>query len=286
MNSNSLNFDTIIFSANLAGIVTALKFKTEGEKVLLLNRYGFFGGTLTESLNLYQRKILTSESKSDFLNKILKQISLDKDGILFEDDDYFILNPEVVKYKLQKICEEYNVELLFHITPYKVEFKDDEINLLVIGREGEIKLKCKRLFDFSTEFSFAPLIDKSSRIFLKSFVNFITLPVPDESIFDDTYRKIKLNDKRWWISLEHNNLNLTNVEFAAQESLDLFDKKLRDNGSRIQIVPAQSNLIFDFKRTDKFDKRIYFLTDFIHSFNPEDELIIANSIEKVIDEII
>lgn len=286
MNSNSLNFDTIIFSANLAGIVTALKSKTEGEKVLLLNRYGFFGGTLTESLNLYQRKILTSESKSDFLNKILKQISLDKDGILFEDDDYFILNPEVVKYKLQKICEEYNVELLFHITPYKVEFKDDEINLLVIGREGEIKLKCKRLFDFSTEFSFAPLIDKSSRIFLKSFVNFITLPVPDESIFDDTYRKIKLNDKRWWISLEHNNLNLTNVEFAAQESLDLFDKKLRDNGSRIQIVPAQSNLIFDFKRTDKFNKRIYFLTDFIHSFNPEDELIIANSIEKVIDEII
>lgn len=286
MNSNSLNFDTIIFSANLAGIVTALKSKTEGEKVLLLNRYGFFGGTLTESLNLYQRKILTSESKSDFLNKILKQISLDKDGILFEDDDYFILNPEVVKYKLQKICEEYNVELLFHITPYKVEFKDDEINLLVIGREGEIKLKCKRLFDFSTEFSFAPLIDKSSRIFLKSFVNFITLPVPDECIFDDTYRKIKLNDKRWWISLEHNNLNLTNVEFAAQESLDLFDKKLRDNGSRIQIVPAQSNLIFDFKRTDKFNKRIYFLTDFIHSFNPEDELIIANSIEKVIDEII
>lgn len=286
MNSNSLNFDTIIFSANLAGIVTALKSKTEGEKVLLLNRYGFFGGTLTESLNLYQRKIQASESKSDFLNKILKQISLDKDGILFEDDDYFILNPEVVKYKLQKICEEYNVELLFHITPYKVEFKDDEINLLVIGREGEIKLKCKRLFDFSTEFSFAPLIDKSSRIFLKSFVNFITLPVPDESIFDDTYRKIKLNDKRWWISLEHNNLNLTNVEFAAQESLDLFDKKLRDNGSRIQIVPAQSNLIFDFKRTDKFDKRIYFLTDFIHSFNPEDELIIANSIEKVIDEII
>lgn len=278
--SNSLQFDVVIYSANLAGIIAASVLKSKGKKVLLLNRYGFVGGTLTESLNLYQKKIPSAFNKSDIINQILRRIYSNKDGILFENEDYFVLNPEVIKYILQKFCEEKNIELLFHIAPYKIEFREDQIDLIIIGREGKIYLKCKSLLDFSTEFTFAPLIDKSSRILKKSFVNFITLPVSNEKIFDDVYCKIKLRDNRWWISIEHKDLNLLNVEELAQNSFEEFDIKLRERNSRIQIIPAQSNLIFEFQKSDKFDKKISFITDFVSSFNVDDEVIFSNKIEK------
>lgn len=286
MNSNSLYFDTLIYSANFSGVLAALILKSKKKKVLLLNRYGFFGGTVTESLNLYQKKLSSSFENSILAEKILKRIYSDRDGLLFENDTHLIFNPEVVKYILQKICEENEIELLFHITPTEIKFEEDSIRLKVFGREGEINLGCKQIFDFSTETTFAPLIEKTSRSFLGSFVNFITLPVENEFILDDAYQKIKLRDNRWWISIKHINVNLLNVEEISQSDFDRYDEQLRANGSRIQIVPAQSNLIFDFKRTDKFDNRIFLQKDFINSFEPDDELLIAGSTENFLNSII
>ncbi len=272
-------FDTIIYSANLTAVVAASLFKSMGKNVLILNRYGFFGGTITESLNLYQKKIKWNE-EAEVTDRIIENIIANRDGVLYEDEDHFILNPEIVKYILQKKCEENNLELLFHIVPYKISFNEEFINLIVIGKEGEIGLKCKRIFDFSTEFAFAPLVDKSSRNFVKSFVNFMSLPLKDEKILDQVFRKIILKDNRLWISIEHENVNLLTVEEIAQSDFDFFDNVLRKNQSRIQVVPAQSNLIFNFFRTEKFDERISLITDFVSSFNPEDEILIAAEIEK------
>lgn len=279
MITNNLIFDTIIYAANFSGVVSAYYLKKSGQKILILNRYGFFGGTITESLNLYQRK-LSDEFNSKIVQNLIDRIASDKDGILFENSSHLVLNPEVSKYILQKFCEENEIELLFHIFPSKIIFENDWIELIVIGREGEINLKAKQIFDFSTEFTLAPLIDKSSRSFFKSFVNFITLPVQDEKIFDEAYQKIKLNDNRWWISLQHENLTLFDAEEIAQNDFDLFDEKLRQQNSRIQIVPAQSNLIFDFERTENFNQRIFFIKDFVSSFNQDDEIIISSIIEK------
>lgn len=282
-NFSDSTFDTIIYSANFAGVVAASLLKSMGEKVLILNRYGFFGGTITESLNLYQKKIKWND-KAKGTAQIVGNIIAKKDGILYEDEDHFILNPEIVKYILQKKCEENNLELLFHIIPYKIDFDEEFINLIVIGKEGEIRLKCKKIFDLSTEFTLAPLVDKSSRNFVKSFVNFISLPLKDEEILGQVFRKIILKDNRLWISIEHENVNLLTVEEIAQKDFDFFDDLLRKNQSRIQVVPAQSNLIFNFFRTEKFDKRISLITDFISSFNPEDEILIAAEIEKGIKD--
>ncbi len=279
---NSLNFDSIIYSANFAGVVAASILKLKNQHVLLLNRYGFFGGTITESLNLFQRKIYKNSDNSALTHKILKEISNDKDGILYENDIHLIFNPEVVKYALQKIVEENKIELLFHITPYKVEYENEQIRLSVFGREGIIKLNCKYLFDFSTEFTFAPLIDISSRTFDSAFVNFITLPVNNEKVFDNVFIKKKLKDDRWWISVKNEADNLFEIEESAQNIFDRFDDQLRKHKGRIQIVPAQSNLIFNFKKSEKFKTKIFFIKDFIDNFNYDDEIIIAQKIEETI----
>ncbi|MCX8055996.1 MAG: FAD-dependent oxidoreductase [Ignavibacteria bacterium] len=275
----SLNYDTVIYSAGVSGAISSIILKSKGERVLLLNRYGFFGGTISESLNIYQRKISELNENESFLRELIFKFYEDKDGILFEDEEHIILNPEVFKYKLQKFVEASNIDLLFHIIPYRIQFEEENLKLIVLGKEGEIHIHSKRLFDFSTEFTIAPLVDKSSRNFLKSYVNFITLPLIDAKNFD-VYRKVKLKDGRFWFSIEHKEINLFSAEEVAQRDFDLFDEMLRQTKSRIQIVPAQSNLIFEFNRSDKFPKNIFFINDFVQSFNHEDELLMANKIEK------
>lgn len=280
----SLNFDTIIYPANLTGLVAASIFKSEGQKVLLLNRYGFFGGTITESLNLFQKKIDDS-SNGQITHKILDRINEYKDGVLYEGQNHLIFNPEVIKYVLQKFAEENQIALLFHINPYKIEFKDGLINLSVIGREGTINLSCKKLFDFSTEFTFAPLFEKFSRTFKTGFVNFISLPVDDEDVFQNVYLKKKLKDNRWWISIKNESDNVSEVERFAQIAFDIIDEKLRAKKSRIQIVPAQSNLIFEFMKSEKDIEGVYFITNFINSFSHDEELLIAKQIERSLTDV-
>jgi hypothetical protein len=270
-------YDAIIYSANISGVVASIILKNKGQKVLLLNRYGFFGGTITESLNLLQKKI---EFKKDSITQnIFTKIAELNEGILFEDESRIILNPEVVKYVLQKVCEENEFEILFHITPYKVEVTSELINFTVIGREGEIKFSTRSLIDLSTEFTFAPLLDKHSRKFIDSRINFISLPVK-EIVLKDFIRKIKLKDERWWISVDLRPNNLFDVEEIATQTLDKIDELLRRNKSRIQIVPAQSQLNFLFKKTNKFDARISFITDHTKKYEPEEELFIAQKIEE------
>lgn len=275
----SNQYDVIIYPANLSGVVASIFLKKNFKRILLLNRYGFFGGSITESLNLLQRKPEEDFDRDKVLNSILKRVKEFNEGILFEDAQYILFNPEVVKYVLQKVCEENEIELLFHITPYRVNLIEDLINITVIGKEGEINFTTSKMFDFSTEFTFAPLIDKTSRIFSKAQVNFISLPV-DEKILQNVNRKIRLKDKRWWLSIDLNTQNLFDVEDIATQTSDKIDELLRQNRSRIQIVPAQSHLMFTLNQRAKFDERISFITDFVNIFEPENEILIAEEIEK------
>ncbi|MFN4111543.1 MAG: hypothetical protein ACK4G1_04665, partial [Ignavibacteria bacterium] len=158
--------------------------------------------------------------------------------------------------------------------------KDGLINLSVIGREGTINLSCKKLFDFSTEFTFAPLLEKFSRKFRTGFVNFISLPVDDENVFQNVYLKKRLKDNRWWISIKNESDNISEVERFAQITFDIMDEKLRAKNSRIQIVPAQSNLIFEFMKSETDIEGVYFITKFINSFFHDEELLIAKQIES------
>lgn len=276
-------FDTIVYSASLSGVIASIILKNVGQKVLLLNRYGFFGGSITESLNLFLKKVDLNSTQNEILKDILKRINDFKEGILFENENYILINPEVLKYVLQKIFEENEIEILFHITPYRIEFLEDAINITLIGKEGEINLSASRLMDFSNEYTLAPLIDKSSRRFLHSRVNFISLPFNYE-VLKDVNRKIKLKDERWWLSVDLNSSNLYEVEEVSTQILDKYDELLRQNKSRIQIVPAQSHLIFSFTRTNKFDRRILFITDFIDSYEQEDEILIAQKIEVQLND--
>ncbi len=276
--TSNRKFDVIVYGASFAGVLVSKFFKSIGKEVLLLNRYGFLGGSITESLSLYQRKITSNES--GLIADIFNKIKSENDGILFEDNTHVVLNAEVVKFVLQKVVEENHIDSLFHIHPYEIDFRTREVQLSVFGKEGKIVLRSNQVYDCTTEYSLAPLVKKSTRKLIGSRINIISLPVKDEKIFNHAYRKLKLNNNRWWISIENKTLNLMEVEIVAHAIIARLDEDLRKQKSRILIVPAQSNMIFAFHRTKDFDRRIKFITDFISEFNEEDELFVASKMEE------
>lgn len=283
MNQFDDTFDSVVYSAGFTGIVAALKLKEIGENVLLLNRYGFFGGTLTESLNLLQKNPVNFIQKESISSKIIDDLFGEKNLILFESAEYIIFNPEVIKFVFQRMAVEHKLNLLFHVIPVSVDYINDEVKLIVFGREGEIEIKTKKIYDFSNDFTFASLISPHSREFVESRINFITLPLEKEILDDDHFiQLIRLNDGRYWISYNLDASNLFEVENLAQEKLGYIDQLLRNQKSRIQIVPPQAFYKFEFIKQANFENKIKFICDYVNSFQINEEFLIAQKIEGML----
>ncbi len=283
MNQFNDTFDSVVYSASFSGVVAALELKEKGEKVLLINRYGFFGGTLTESLNLLQKSPVNFFQFGSISKSIFENLLNEKNSILFESPDHIIFNPEVIKFVLQKATVEKGIDLLFHIIPVNIKYDDEGIKLIVFGREGEIEIKTKNIYDFSNEFTIVSLVSPQSRKFIESRINFISLNLNDLNFEDENLiHAIKLNDNRCWISYKLNTTNLFEVENLAHEKFIYLDELLRSHGSRIQIVPPQACYQFEFIKQKGNDDRIKFIGDYLSSYQNYEEFLIAQKIEGMI----
>ncbi len=109
-------YDYIIYSASLAGVLTAIDLSKRGKSVLLSNFYGFMGGSLTENLNCCQ--VIDEKSLDSEVKILFDKIKKAKHGILYQSGNEIVLNPETIKIILQEKIENSNVELLFHIVPF------------------------------------------------------------------------------------------------------------------------------------------------------------------------
>ena len=109
-------YDYIIYSASLTGVLSSIDLSKKGHSVLLLNFYGFMGGSITESLNCYQ--FVDENNLNGSVKNIFDIIKKTRHGLLFQSADGFVLNPETIKIILQAEIENSNVDLLFHIVPF------------------------------------------------------------------------------------------------------------------------------------------------------------------------
>lgn len=283
MNQLKDTFDSVVYSAGFAGLVAALRLKEKGENVLLINRYGFFGGTLTESLNLLQKNPSNFFQEGSISRKIFDELLKEKNSILFESAEHILFNPEVLKFVFQRTAVGDKLNLLFHVIPVNVDYSGAEFKLIVFGREGEIEIKTKKIYDFSSDFTLASLISPDSRKFIESRINFISLPIDKESLHDNYFiQLIKLNDNRYWISYKLDVSNLFKVENFAQEKLGYIDQILRNQKSRIQIVPPQAFYKFEFITQGNYENKIKFIYDYVDSFQTDEEFLIAQKIEGMI----
>lgn len=238
-------YDYIIYSASLAGVVTAIDLSGKGNSVLLLNFYGFTGGSITECLNCYQ--LIEEKKLNGSIETLFNKIKNTKHSIFYHSGNEFILNPETVKIVLQESIENSNVELLFHIVPFYLNQKQDYVELSLSGKEGIIHIKGKTIIDASEEFDLLKLSNAKRNLNALYYNIFLT------GLQDNCWQKyshiekiIKLNDNRYFVSL---NLPITPnelfIENNSQKIINEFEEIILNCNGRIQLLAPQTQKTYE-----------------------------------------
>lgn len=237
-------YDYIIYSASLAGVLTAIDLSNKGHSVLLLNFYGFMGGSITESLNCYQ--FIDENSLNGSVKNLFDNIKKAKHGILYQSANEFIMNPETIKIILQEEIENSNVDLLFHIVPFYIIQKEDYVEFSLTGKEGIFHIKGKTIIDASDEFDLLKL-EKANRSLKEIYYNLFLTGIKNDKWqnFEYLNKFIELDDNRYWISLR---IPKPDQEFfienASQKILNQFEEAVQKSGGRVQLVAPQSQKIY------------------------------------------
>jgi hypothetical protein len=249
-------YDYIFYSASLTGVLNAIDLSNKGNSVLLLNFYGFMGGSITESLNCCQ--VIDENGLDGSAKNLFNKIKKAGHGVLYQSGNEFILNPETIKIILQEEIENSKVDLLFHIVPFYLKHREDHVDFSVTGKEGIFNVKGKTIIDASDEFDLLKL-ENSKRSLKEIYYNLFLTELKDDQwqSFEHLHQFIKLDDNRFWVSLSIPKPdNEFFIENASQRILNQFEEVVQKSGGRIQLVAPQSQKIYEVDKL-KISNSVY-----------------------------
>ncbi|HKL37863.1 MAG TPA: FAD-dependent oxidoreductase [Bacteroidales bacterium] len=140
-------YDTIIWGASLRGLEKALELQKQGNDVLVVNKFGFPGGNLTEALScLTGDGFFTGSSFRERLRARLSELNF---GVVSNQNNELILHPEAVKRASWEQITANGLQVIFHLTPLQVNKNGEITELTVFGREGTFTLRTHELLDLS-----------------------------------------------------------------------------------------------------------------------------------------
>lgn len=228
------SFEYIIYGASLSGCFLANKLAGEGKDVLLINSYGFPGGSITESLNCLQ---YTETFENDELNSFFDKLKNSNRGLLFHDDTKSVINPETIKYQLQRFISGSNITLLFHARPVQLKRKDNKKKISVSLREGIIEFECDKVFDMTDNCDLLRSLFQFKPEYKRCLVNCIITKIDESEIIavENINQIQQLDYGRLWISFE---FPFDKSVKYIQKFLDEFSEILLKAGSRIQLLPS------------------------------------------------
>lgn len=270
-----MNFDYIIYPANISAVISA-KFLSKKGKVLLLNRYGFMGGDITSALNLVQEKPVNHYSLTQ---KIFQ--SIPKDEILFQDEIFIIINPEYFKIALQELFESTDANSLFHIRIINLIKLGNKFELSVAAKEGIFNLTAKHVYDFSETQELTNFLFNRNRNFNSQHINFITTKLNRSEILNsfNISESKKLKDGRYFVSIKLDTNRID--EIAAQSAINNISDKLWVEKCRIQLLPSESFGVYDFVNVN-IEKGFYNFSTFKIDSSPNKRFLSAEIIEEEI----
>ncbi len=250
-------YDYIIYGSSIAGAALALKKSSDGKSVILINRFGFPGGSVTEALSCLQK--LEPGNLIGKTKELFERLAARNDSFFSNKNGIYIVNSESVKMELQLMLEESDTELLFHVVPVSIDFNDtSKISLTLAAKEGSIILSSKKIIDASEEYDLSALMPSTFKrdLLARRFNIFITRP-------DDTRflslgilpQSERLNDGRFWLSLDAGQKEDFSAETDIHETLEKFGNILFESNSRIQILPVRSSGIFSAEICGIVDER-------------------------------
>ena len=153
-------YDLIIVGGGFSGVAAAIAGRREGADVLLVERYGFLGGSATMCLvNPFMPYTRTVNGNEELVNAgLFKMIlgRLEELNALHYNRKTF--NEEVLKLLFDRLMKEYKVDVLLHSYLCEVQRQENKLNYLtVVNKSGKIKLEAKYYIDCTGDADLADL---------------------------------------------------------------------------------------------------------------------------------
>lgn len=233
-------YDHIIWGANANGITLASELIQQGQSVLLLNKFGFPGGNVTESLSCFFSK--NGNSNNEFETGLIDSVRKLRFGVLFENDEKLLLHPEAVKRALWEEIDRINMEFLFHVIPIGIE-RGDFHQLQLFGRQGHFCLSAKEIHDLSEVQQLG--LHLSVKDFKTDLMvhGFITGEIPEDLPGFVIYRRVKTSIGLY-CSFQLKNIPLSESDTAFNLELDHFAQIIWKNyEARLMMIPVHPEII-------------------------------------------
>ena len=233
-------FDDIIWGASLNGVSKAIELSNAGKKVLLLNKFGFPGGKITESLSCLFQKGGGAETR--FFENLVARIRLKNYGVLFENDQWLLLHPEAIKRAIWEVLDFSGVEYLFHVVPLDLK-KNGMQNLDLFGRQGHFSVSGKKIHDLSDEKElgyFSSGLDVQFDLLVNCF---ITGNIPIDLPGFNSFRRFSTTIGIYY-SFSLRNISSQRSNQAFNVELDRLARLIWKNyRSRLMMIPIQPEIV-------------------------------------------
>lgn len=255
-------YDIVVFGASISSVGYAIKQKRNDKSILLINQLGFLGGSVTESYSCFQS--IKNLNQNQFATSLIEEN-------FYRNDDFVLLNPERVKIVLQRELELAKVDMLFHVFPEKVYYKNDIACITLIAKEGNIQINAKKIIDGTEHGQLFNLINQDQKKITK--VNLFITRTNSELQFDelDQINAIKLNDSRYWLSIKTNQEPNEFYDYGEHELVLKLERLIKKSNSRIQLLPVRSEyeILNNIKSKNEYMMHVSLLIDKTYSINEE-----------------
>jgi len=156
--SKELNTEILVIGGGSAGCNAAISAGLEGKKTLLVERYGFLGGTSTYILDtMYGFYIPGKESRKvvgGIPDLVLKKLT-ERNAMLLRPNTYgagtgVTYDPETLKVVWEELISEANVDVLLHSFVVDVLKTGQRIDsVIVVNKSGFMKINAEVIIDAS-----------------------------------------------------------------------------------------------------------------------------------------
>lgn len=153
-----LKTEVLVIGGGSAGSTAAIASGKEGKKTLLVERYGFLGGTSTTILDTFYGFFIPGKSGRKVVggipDKLLKKLS-DRNAMLLRPNTYgagtgVTYDPEILKVVWEELMSEANVDVLLHSFVADVTQKDGRITgVIVVNKSGFTMIEADIIIDAS-----------------------------------------------------------------------------------------------------------------------------------------
>ena len=165
---NSFETDILIIGSGSAGSAAALAAAGRPHKIILVERYGFPGGTSTQMLDTFYGFFTPSEQPKKIVGGIPDLIvnTLNQTGDIFLRPNTYgagtgvNYNPEKLKQVWETLLVQNGIDLLYHTTLVGVEATGERSNCIFYHKGiGFFEIIAKRVIDASGDADFCHLAD-------------------------------------------------------------------------------------------------------------------------------